>query len=80
MSGGAGTEGFAGKVALVVGAATGMGLSAAELYAAGGATVVMGDVNPVVDAEFERIAAATPGLRGFAVRLDVTSWRSEERR
>lgn len=74
--GGPGAGAFAGKVALVVGAATGMGLSAAELYAAAGATVVMGDVNPVVEQEFARLQAQHPGLRGFAVSLDVTSWES----
>lgn len=67
---------FEGKVALVVGGATGMGLAAAELYAAAGAAVVMGDVNPAVHDEFARLAAGQPGLRGFAAPLDVTSWES----
>lgn len=71
-------DGFAGKVVLLVGAATGMGLAAAELYAAQGAVLVLGDVNPAVDSEFARLAAAHPGLGGFAARLDVTSWESVE--
>ena len=74
MSGGPGP--LQDKVALIVGAATGMGRSTAELYAAAGAVVVLGDVNPTVHGEFERLAAAHPGLRGFAARLDVTSWES----
>ena len=70
------TSQFEGKVVLVVGAATGMGLAAAELYARAGAAVVMGDVNPAVHDEFGMLGAEHPGLRGFAAALDVTSWES----
>ena len=70
------TPQFEGKVVLVVGAATGMGLAAAKLYAAAGAAVVMGDVNPVVHGEFQQLAAEYPRLRGFAADLDVRSWES----
>jgi NAD(P)-dependent dehydrogenase (short-subunit alcohol dehydrogenase family) len=50
-----------------------MGQATAEQFAAAGAVVVMGDVNPAVHAEFESLAGANPGLRGFAADMDVTS-------
>lgn len=67
-----GTEQFRGRVVLLVGAATGMGRASADLFASVGATVVMGDVNPAVDAEWAAVQAAHPGTQGFATRIDVT--------
>lgn len=59
------------KVAVVTGAARGIGLSAAEALAEAGATVVLTDMNP------QLLEAATSGLRakGYSVdseQLDVT--------
>jgi len=51
------SENFTGKVALVTGAAMGMGLAAAEAFAQAGASVVLSDVN---EAAGEK---ATEGLR-----------------
>lgn len=67
-----GAEQFRGKVVLLVGAATGMGRASADLFASVGATVVMGDVNPAVDAALAEVQAAHPGTKGLAMRIDVT--------
>lgn len=67
-----GTEQFRDRVALLVGAATGMGRASAELFASVGSTVVMGDVNPAVTTAWEEVQAANPGVKGFATHLDVT--------
>lgn len=63
-----------GKIALVTGAARGMGEAEARLFAAEGARVVVADV---LDAEAQAVAAAI-GDAALAVHLDVTdeaSWR-----
>lgn len=65
-------ERFKDKVVLVVGAAQGIGRTAARLFAAEGAVVVTADVQPTIDAERAKLEQEFPGLRGFAVRLDVT--------
>jgi NAD(P)-dependent dehydrogenase (short-subunit alcohol dehydrogenase family) len=66
---------FRDRVVLVVGAATGMGRSTAKEFAAAGATVVCGDVNPAVhDVYREDVEGA--GVRGFATKIDVTSYDS----
>jgi NAD(P)-dependent dehydrogenase (short-subunit alcohol dehydrogenase family) len=69
-------ERLAGKVALVTGAASGMGEATAELFAAQGARVALADLDDA------RLATVTARLRDaghqvFAVRLDVgdpASW------
>ncbi|AYG02275.1 glucose 1-dehydrogenase [Gryllotalpicola protaetiae] len=58
---------LAGKVALISGAARGMGASEARLFAAEGAYVVIGDV---LDSEGEAVAAEL-GARAAYVHLDV---------
>ncbi len=58
-----------GKVALISGAARGMGAEEARLFAANGARVVLGDV---LDEEGEKTAAAI-GEAARYVHLDVTS-------
>jgi NAD(P)-dependent dehydrogenase (short-subunit alcohol dehydrogenase family) len=63
---------FEGKVTVLMGAATGMGAVAAERFAREGATVVVADVNPEVEASFTRVADA--GARGFATVSDITRW------
>ena len=67
-----------GKIAVVTGAARGIGLATAEALAEAGATVVLTDMNP------ELLASATEGLKakGHAVDsevLDVTDVKSVER-
>lgn len=65
---------FAGKVALVTGAASGIGLAIATGFAQGGATVYLGDINE------QNGRAAAQDLTGDAsatfVHLDVTSAES----
>jgi len=59
---------LAGKSALVTGAARGIGLAFARAFAAEGATVALGDIDPVR----AEAAAAEIGPAAFAVSLDVT--------
>jgi NAD(P)-dependent dehydrogenase (short-subunit alcohol dehydrogenase family) len=62
---------FTGKVALVTGAAAGMGLATARAFAAAGAAVVLADVNEdAVSSEAQTLVAA--GHRALAVRCDVS--------
>src|SRR5919199_6056080 len=62
---------FNGKVALVTGAASGMGWATAQAFAEAGAAVVLADVREdAVKAEAQRLVAA--GLKAIAVRCDVS--------
>jgi NAD(P)-dependent dehydrogenase (short-subunit alcohol dehydrogenase family) len=62
---------YSGKVALVTGAAAGMGLATALAFAEAGAAVVLADVKEeAVRAEAERLVAA--GHKALAVRCDVS--------
>jgi NAD(P)-dependent dehydrogenase (short-subunit alcohol dehydrogenase family) len=62
---------FSGKVALVTGAASGMGLATARAFAEAGAAVVLADVKEdAVKAAAEELAAA--GHKAIAVRCDVS--------
>lgn len=62
---------FSGKVALVTGAASGMGLATARAFAAAGAAVTLADANEgaVRSAASELVTA---GHKALAVRCDVT--------
>src|SRR6266849_3140725 len=61
---------FENKVVLVTGAGSGMGLAAAQAFAAEGAAVVLADVNEAAArAAAEQLAAA--GHKAIAVRCDV---------
>jgi NAD(P)-dependent dehydrogenase (short-subunit alcohol dehydrogenase family) len=64
---------FEGKVALLMGAATGMGQRGVERFAEEGATVVAADINPAVTTPFEQ-QDATNGPRGFAAVTDITRY------
>jgi NAD(P)-dependent dehydrogenase (short-subunit alcohol dehydrogenase family) len=62
---------FAGKVALVTGAAAGMGLATARAFAEAGAAVVLADVKEeAVQAEAAQLIAA--GHKALALRCDVS--------
>jgi NAD(P)-dependent dehydrogenase (short-subunit alcohol dehydrogenase family) len=62
---------FTGKVALVTGAASGMGLAAAQAFAEAGAAVVMADAREEsVKQEAQKLVAA--GYKVIAVRCDVS--------
>lgn len=60
---------LSGKVAIVTGAASGMGKAIAELYAKEGARVVVSDMN------LDGAQAVVEGISGeaFAIQTDVTS-------
>src|SRR5258708_23702226 len=61
---------FENKVALVTGAASGMGLAAAQAFAAEGAAVALADINEAAArAAAEQLVAA--GHKAIAVRCDV---------
>src|SRR3954468_1705868 len=62
---------FSGQVALVTGAASGMGLATAQAFAEAGAAVVLADVKEeAVKAAEQKLAAA--GHKAIAVRCDVS--------
>jgi NAD(P)-dependent dehydrogenase (short-subunit alcohol dehydrogenase family) len=62
---------FSGKVALVTGAASGMGLTTAQAFAEAGAAVVLADVKEdAVKAAVEELVAA--GRKALAVRCDMS--------
>jgi NAD(P)-dependent dehydrogenase (short-subunit alcohol dehydrogenase family) len=62
---------FSGKVALVTGAAAGMGLATAQAFAEAGASVVLADFKEdVVKAAAEKLVA--DGHKAIAIRCDVS--------
>ena len=62
---------FSGKVALVTGASSGMGLATARAFAEAGAAVVLADVREeAVNAAAQQLAAS--GHRALAIRCDVS--------
>ncbi len=68
---------FAGKTALVTGAASGIGLATARRLGAGGANVVIADFN-VEGAETAAAELNAEGVKAAAVALDVTNPESVE--
>ena len=65
---------FTERVVICLGAASGMGRSAAELFASEGATLIMADIDPRIETAFADINART-GCTGFASTCDVRSAR-----
>src|SRR5207245_2357275 len=62
---------FTGKVALITGAASGMGLATARAFAEGGAAVVLADFREeAVKAEAQKLVA--DGRKAIPVRCDVS--------
>lgn len=61
---------FAGKVAVVTGAASGIGLALGRRFAAAGMTVVLADIEPTALADAARAVGAA-GVETLAVRTDV---------
>jgi NAD(P)-dependent dehydrogenase (short-subunit alcohol dehydrogenase family) len=62
---------FSGKVALITGAAAGMGLAAAQAFAEAGAAVVLADFKEdAVKAASEKLVAT--GHKALAIRCDVS--------
>ena len=64
-----------GKVALVTGAATGIGLACAEAFARAGATVVMADINEPTDQAARLVQA---GYAAVPYRCDVSDTKAVE--
>ena len=60
-----------GKVAIITGAARGLGKGISETLAAEGVDIVMSDILPLVEQSCQEIMKANPGNRGYAVQLDV---------
>src|SRR5690349_20923352 len=63
---------FAGKVAFVTGAGSGIGRATALAFAAEGADVVLADIDTVGNEETARLVAEH-GVRVIAAKCDVTS-------
>jgi NAD(P)-dependent dehydrogenase (short-subunit alcohol dehydrogenase family) len=66
-----------GKVAVITGAATGIGRASAELFAAHGAAVVIGDINDRAALEAVEVISGNGGRAAF-VRTDLASLTAVE--
>ena len=67
------------RVALVTGAAGGLGLNTALRLAAEGADVVIADIQPKVEEAWAEVLDRFPENRGFSIIADVTSAEDVER-
>lgn len=63
---------IAGKVAVITGAARGIGRGCAEAMAAEGVHVVLADILPEVSDAWNEIHAAYPDIQGFSMIVDVS--------
>ena len=61
-----------GKVAIVTGAARGIGFSTAETLASEGIHVVMSDILPILDESCEKVSEAYPDVQVYAKAADVS--------
>ena len=60
------------KVAIVTGAARGLGRGIAETLASEGVHVVMADIRPLVKEALAEVAQANPDNKGYPIELDVS--------
>lgn len=67
------------KVAIVTGAARGLGRGIAETLASEGVQVVMADIRPLVNEAFADVAKANPDNKGYSVELDVSEEAAVEK-
>ena len=68
-------SGLSGKVALVTGAAGGIGFATSQRLARDGADVAMADLNAAAVSRAAETVAAETGVRTLAIELDVSSRR-----
>lgn len=68
-------SGLSGKVALVTGAAGGIGFATSQRLARDGADVAMADLNAAAVSRAAETVAAETGVRALAIELDVSSRR-----
>jgi NAD(P)-dependent dehydrogenase (short-subunit alcohol dehydrogenase family) len=61
-----------GKVAIITGAARGIGQGCAEAMAAEGVHVIISDISPEIHATWEKIKSQNPENMGYSLQLDVT--------
>ena len=61
-----------GKVAIVTGAARGIGFGAAETFASEGINVVMSDILPLLDESCKKLQEAFPDVQVYAKAADVS--------
>ncbi|KAJ5690464.1 short-chain dehydrogenase [Penicillium macrosclerotiorum] len=66
-----------GKTILITGGASGFGAAFGARWASSGATVILGDINPVGEAVVARMRQETQNSNVHFIQMDVTSWTSQ---
>ena len=61
-----------GKVAIITGAARGLGKGTAKTLAENGVNVIMTDILPLVEESCKEVLDANPKVKGYSVQLDVS--------